>query len=72
MTKPELNIYIGSMYAGKTTKIINIYKSLSSQDTNTLVITHSLENRFKENYISTHDNIKIPCEKLSQISDISS
>ena len=72
MNKPELNIYIGSMFAGKTSKIITIYNSLLSEDVNTLVITHSLENRFEENYISTHDNIKICCNKLSNISDIHS
>ena len=70
MNKPELNIYVGSMYAGKSTEIIKNFKTLESADVKSLVITHSLENRFDENYLSTHDNIKIPCEKLSHIKDI--
>ena len=70
MNKPELNIYVGSMYAGKSTEIIKNFKTLEAADVKSLVITHSLENRFDENYLSTHDNIKIPCEKLSHIKDI--
>lgn len=70
MNKPELNVYIGSMYAGKSSEIIKIFKTLNTSDVTSLVITHSLENRYDENYLSTHDNIKIPCEKLSKLKDI--
>ncbi len=70
MNKHELNIYIGSMYAGKSSEIIKIVKTLQAVCVNYLVITHSLENRYDENYLSTHDNIKIPCEKLSKLKDI--
>jgi thymidine kinase len=72
MHKPELNIYIGSMFSGKTSKLISIYNSLLSDNIDTLVITHSLENRFGEKYISTHDNIRISGNQISNISDIHS
>ena len=70
MNTNQLNIYIGSMYAGKSSEIIKIVKTFEAAHVNYLVITHSMENRYDQNYLSTHDNKKIPCEKLSNIKNI--
>jgi len=58
-----LNICIGSMYAGKSTKLINIYNEYED----VLVLTHSFENRYSDEELSTHSLIKIPCIKCDSI-----
>jgi thymidine kinase len=58
-----LNIFIGPMYAGKSTKLISIYE----KNTNVLVLTHSIENRYSDKELSTHNLVKIPCIKSDSI-----
>jgi thymidine kinase len=63
----SLHLIIGCMYAGKSTKLIEIYNDVLDNDKHATILTHSLENRYSINEISTHDQHKIPCVKYSSI-----
>ena len=61
----DLNIIIGPMYSGKSTKLIKIYHESSSKKI--CVINYSGDNRYNTNALSTHDGDKIESMKLSKL-----
>ena len=63
-----LKLIIGPMYSGKTTKIINIYYTL--EKTNPMVINYYEDKRYDDKLLSSHDQVKIPCIQLKNISQI--
>lgn len=69
----ELHLILGPMFAGKTTTLINTANEISdilNQD-EILIINHSSDTRYSENtFITSHDNIKIPCIAMSSLSTI--
>ena len=62
-----LNLIIGCMYAGKTTRLIDTYNDALDNDENVIILTHSSENRYSIDEISTHDRKKISCVKYTSI-----
>lgn len=56
-----LEVIIGPMFSGKTSKLLDIYKICQFCDISVLIINHSLDNRFTNNNLSSHDNKKAPC-----------
>jgi thymidine kinase len=65
-----LEIILGSMYSGKTSKLIEIYKQCIFCNISVSVINHSIDNRYHEDLLSTHDKIKIPCIKTDKLLDL--
>lgn len=65
-----LEIILGGMYAGKTSRIIDIYKQCNFCNISVAVINHSIDNRYDEELLSTHDKIKIPCIKTEKLFDV--
>ncbi len=63
----SLHLTIGCMYAGKSTKLIEIYNEALENDKQVTILTHSLENRYSIDEISTHDQHKVSCVKYSSI-----
>jgi thymidine kinase len=58
----ELNIFIGSMFSGKTSKLINIYNKYKYCNKNIIVINYILDKRYTDKSILyTHDKREIPC-----------
>ena len=66
----SLEIICGCMFSGKTSEILKIYKKLSSINKRVLNINSCLDNRYSNNNISTHDEYKIECLSLKNLSDI--
>ena len=65
-----LEIYIGSMYAGKTSRLLNIYRQLSLCNIKVLVINHTLDNRYtSESRMISHDNISSNCILINNLYD---
>ena len=63
-----LEIYIGSMYAGKTSRLLNIYRQLSLCNIKVLVINHTLDNRYtSESRMISHDNISSNCILINNL-----
>lgn len=65
-----LEIILGSMYSGKTSRIVEIYKQCKFCNIPVTVINHSIDNRYDDKLLSTHDQIKIPCIKTEKLFDI--
>jgi thymidine kinase len=63
-------VITGPMFAGKTTKLIDIYNNY--EPTDTLVFNHSFDERYygSNNVISTHNKQCIPCMKFKTCNDI--
>jgi len=61
----DLNIIIGPMYSGKSTRLIKIYHESSAKKI--CVINYSGDNRYNTNALSTHDGLKIESMKLSKL-----
>jgi thymidine kinase len=67
-----LEIIIGPMFSGKTSRLVEIYKQYKFCDIPVIVINHSFDNRYHEDLLSTHDKIMIPCIRISKLFDINS
>ncbi len=65
-----LEIILGGMYAGKTSRLVEIYKQCNFCNISVAVINHSIDNRYDDDLLSTHDQVKIPCIKTEKLSDI--
>jgi len=67
-SKPgTLHIYIGPMYAGKTSKLIDTYEQSLQNEENSIILTHSSEVRYSIDQLSTHDQKKVSCFKYDNI-----
>ena len=62
-----LEIILGGMYAGKTSRLVEIYKQCVFCNISITVINHAIDNRYDNELLSTHDEIKIPCIKTENI-----
>ena len=69
----ELHLILGPMFAGKTTSLINKANEITNivNKDEILILNHSSDIRYSENtFITSHDNIKIPCIAMSSLSTI--
>ena len=67
-----LEIILGGMYAGKTSRLVEIYKQCVFCNITVAVINHSIDIRYDDldnEFLSTHDQIKIPCIKTNLLFD---
>uniref|UniRef100_A0A6C0DRQ1 thymidine kinase n=1 Tax=viral metagenome TaxID=1070528 RepID=A0A6C0DRQ1_9ZZZZ len=64
-----LEIILGGMYAGKTSRLIEIYKTYSYIGKKIIVINYAEDKRYDETMLSTHDGIKIPCAMALNLYD---
>jgi thymidine kinase len=58
------------MYAGKTSRLVEIYKQCKFCNISVSVINHSIDNSYDNTLLSTHDHIKIPCIKTERLLDL--
>ena len=63
----SLDIFLGPMFSGKTTKLIDLYKKYTYCNITVCVINHSLDTRYDKIQMSTHDGILVPCIFMSEI-----
>jgi len=62
MTKAFLEIFLGSMYSGKTTKLLELHRQYTFCKVPVLVINHPEDNRYGDSTtLTTHDQYTIPC-----------
>lgn len=62
-----LEIILGSMFSGKTSRLVEIYKQCKFCNIPVLVVNHSCDNRYDDELLSTHDKVKIPCIKTNSL-----
>lgn len=65
-----LEVILGSMYSGKSTRLVEIYKQCKFCNISVTVINHTIDNRYDDELLSTHDKVKIPCIKTERLTDI--
>lgn len=65
-----LEVILGCMYSGKSTRLVEIYKQCKFCNISVAVINHSIDNRYDDNLMSTHDKVKIPCIKTERLFDV--
>lgn len=65
-----LALYMGPMYSGKTSKLLELYKQYDFCNIKTLVINYEKDTRYSSDMLSTHDKKMIPCKKALKLSDI--
>jgi len=65
-----LELIVGPMFSGKTSRLVEIYKQCIFCNISVSVINHSIDNRYDEELMATHDKIKIPCIKANKLSEI--
>ena len=69
-SKSYLELIIGPMYSGKTSKLLEIYKQCKFCDISVCVINHSLDKRYHESMLSSHDKLMIPCLNIENLHNL--
>jgi thymidine kinase len=65
-----LELIIGPMFSGKTSKLVEIYKQCQFCNIPVAVINHSIDKRYNDTLLSTHDKVMIPCIQTNKLIDI--
>lgn len=65
-----LEIILGPMFSGKTSRLVEIYKKCKFCNIAVTVINHTIDNRYDNELLSTHDKVLIPCIRTERLSDI--
>ena len=64
-----LELILGPMFSGKTSKILDLYKQCEFSNIPVVVINHTSDKRYSETMLSTHDLKMIPCILASSLCD---
>lgn len=64
-----LEIIIGPMFSGKTSKLLDIYKQCKFCNIEVCVINHCSDKRYSITNLSSHDGNMIPCYQVENILD---
>jgi len=65
-----LELIIGPMYSGKSSRLVEIYNQCKFCNISVVVINHSIDTRYDEKLLTTHDQIKIPCIQTTKLNSI--
>ena len=65
-----LELIIGPMFSGKTSRLVEVYKQCQFCNINVSVINHNIDNRYDEELLSTHDKVMIPCIKTTNLKEV--
>ena len=65
-----LELTIGCMFSGKSTRLVEVYKQCQFCNISVAVINHVIDNRYDEELLSTHDKVKIPCIKTTNLKEV--
>jgi thymidine kinase len=65
-----LELIIGPMYSGKTSRLVEVYKQCKFCNISVAVINHVIDNRYDDELLSTHDKVKIPCIKTKNLKNV--
>ena len=65
-----LSVTVGCMFSGKTSKLLEIYKQCVFCNIPVSIINHSLDKRYHDSMISSHDKIMAPCLQAKELKDV--
>ena len=66
----SLDILLGPMFAGKSSRILSIVSRYAALDMPVLVIKHADDMRYSQNEIATHNNQRAPCVAVRDLDDV--
>jgi len=66
----RMELIIGNMFSGKSTELIRRINRHKSINRKILVINYYEDNRYSNNSISTHNQLKVSCLKLKTLSEL--
>ena len=58
-----LEVIIGPMFSSKTTRLVEVYKQCQFCNISVAVINHSIDNRYDDDLMSTHDKLLLKNNK---------
>lgn len=70
LTGGHLNVILGPMFSGKTSKLIQIYRRRCVANVPSCIINFHEDKRYDDRKLSTHDRTTVPCtwaEKLATV-----
>jgi len=68
----SLQIYLGPMFAGKSSTIIRIVNRYTSIGKTPCLVSHTIDTRYTEDqFLCNHDSLQIPCERWSRLMEFS-
>lgn len=65
-----LELILGCMFSGKTTKLLEIYNMYKICDIECCVVNYDKDKRYHEELLSTHDKKMIPCINVKCLSEV--
>ena len=65
-----LELIIGPMFSGKTSRLVDIYKQCKFCNIPVAVINHCIDDRYHDTLLSTHDKVMIPCIKTDNLTNV--
>lgn len=67
----HLSIFLGPMYSGKTSKLIEVCNSYTKNGTKVLVINYARDTRYTDKpLLVSHDKTSVPCILVSKLSEV--
>jgi len=66
----SLDILIGPMFAGKSSRILSLVSRYAAIGTPVLVLKHADDTRYRRNEIATHDGQTAPCIAVRDLDDL--
>jgi len=65
-----LELVFGSMFSGKTSYLLEIYKKCKFCNIPVSIINHQIDQRYHQTMVSSHDKIMAPCLQASELNYI--
>jgi len=65
-----LELIIGPMFSGKTSKLLEIYKQCIFCNIPVCIINHSIDTRYSETMLSSHDKLMAPCLRTKELNEL--
>jgi thymidine kinase len=65
-----LELIIGPMFSSKTTSLLEIYKKCKFCNIPVSIVNHSIDKRYHDTMMSSHDKIMAPCIQANKLNDI--
>jgi thymidine kinase len=66
----SLEIIIGPMFSGKTSKLLEVYKQCAFCNIPVAVVNHASDTRYHAELLTSHDGRAIPCVRTDRLADV--
>ena len=64
-----LELIIGPMFSGKTSKLLEIYKQCEFCGIRVVIVNHAIDTRYGTTILSSHDKVTAPCIRTATLDE---